>query len=422
MRIMKITQINHYNKRQNFNGIKVAKEYNEGMVIAPISRNREWAHAIIEREFLKIQHLQEKSEMVKKEQNELIDKLKNLKIGTASVNYDGEDVFNEAKELSKKIQKILQERKEYADDALNIAKNVGCFIDEEDAKRTKEGGIDFIATAIEQKRIEISKTSGLSKIAGYEKERTILEQVLVNKIKEEKQGKDVKIIDSILFFGPYGNGKTTITKAIAEETGCNIIPIKLRANNAKTQEKAMNQILETAQKAEENFQQNRTRTIIFIDEIEKLLNNNVDITEQFKNFIKSCSAKYHCSVFAATNHPSYLGLDVNEKNIFPIKVSIDPPDIHNAAKVFEHYLKNVAEGKINYEFLASELLQKGRIKEGKYNNQQIKNICYEVQNLSNGLVKEGDVLRYIKQMNTSPVLDKELLKQFENEYNIFIRS
>ena len=110
MRIMNITQVNHYNyynKRQSFKGIKVAKEYNDGLVIAPISRNREWAYAIIEREFLKIQHLQEKSEMVKKEQNELIDKLKNLKIGTASVYYDGEDIFNEAKKLSKKNTKNI---------------------------------------------------------------------------------------------------------------------------------------------------------------------------------------------------------------------------------------------------------------------------------------------------------------------------
>lgn len=176
-----------------------------------------------------------------------------------------------------------------------------------------------------------SSTKGFKRIAGYKKELNTLNQEFITKIKKEKLGDNTQNIpNSILFFGPNRNGKTTITSAVAEESGANICKLNIfQSKLPERQQEIMAQIKEIAQQSEENFKKDRTRTIIFIDEIDRLINNSSAIKDEFSDFIKNCSEKYHCSVFCATNDPLKLGIDTNDDRMFEIIMSIDPANDEN---------------------------------------------------------------------------------------------
>lgn len=191
----------------------------------------------------------------------------------------------------------------------------------------------------------IPNNTGLESIAGYKDELEVIQKEFIDRVNAEKQGQKVDIFGSILFFGPYGNGKTHITEAVAKATDCVIKPIL----NVKDRQKAMDKIMKLAKGSEERFKTDRTRTVIFIDEVDKLIGKNSTVSEEFEEFIKDCSKKYHCSVFAATNNPLNLSVNFSDPDVFPIKMSIDPPNEENMEEVFKYYLQDKAVEDIDYK-------------------------------------------------------------------------
>ena len=169
-------------------------------------------------------------------------------------------------------------------------------------------------------------TKGFGRIAGYQKEKNILNKYFINEIKKEKSGEKTEIPNSVLFFGPTGNGKTTFARAFAAETECKL-EIGRSANFIEMLDSKLN-------KAENLFKTNKIRTILFIDEFDKIANEDTTSLKKLNEILQNCSEKYHCTIFATTNNPLNIALPLTgEKSAFSYIVSVDPPNTQNKTEI-----------------------------------------------------------------------------------------
>lgn len=263
---------------------------------------------------------------------------------------------------------------------------------------------------------KIKGHKGFDSVAGYEYEKQVLYKEFISKVQMEKEGYDVNVPGSVLFFGPWNNGKTYITSNIAAECDCRNVQIAmLRRQNI------MEKLLEEAKKAQTHFEQTNQRTIIFIDELDGKASAASFNKEEFEEFLSTCSKKYHCSVFAATNHPSRLGLNLDNSDIFPIRMSIDIPDDKNLKAVLEFYLGGLMQENTDYDKLVKEFRKQEQIQGGKYNIAQIALFADNLATENKNDLTQNDVVTYIKQSEWGkPRLEDEEIATFEEEYKKII--
>lgn len=256
---------------------------------------------------------------------------------------------------------------------------------------------------------------GFCRIAGYEEEKAVLDDVFVSKVQLEKEGAKVEVPGSVLFFGPYNNGKTYITKNVASEAGCKIV--KIKAGNSK---KFMEKLYEQALASKERFNQTQERTIIFIDELDRLVNANSDNSKEFEEFIKTCSDEYHCSVFGATNSPNALGLNLDDPDIFPVRMSIDVANDENLKAVLKYYLEDIMSDDTDYDAVVDSLREQERLFGGRYTNAQFKFFPEQlILKYCSDKISQEQLIEFIQNDKeySQPMLSKAKVASFEEEYN-----
>ena len=293
----------------------------------------------------------------------------------------------------------------------------------EEAKKVISQADNIEAVLIEKERRALNgsshkKDTGFPRIAGYNEEKKILNNVFIQPVQLEKQGVDIPIVGSVLFFGPYNNGKTTITEAVAQEAKCNIVTQDIDVSEEKTFE----EIKQKAIDSEKNFQNTGIRTIIFVDEIDSIIHKESPILHEFNEFLKTCSKDYHCTIFGATNDPLELGVDMGDKDIFPIKMSIDPADDKTKNELFKYYLNGYPKEKLDYEKFTEALKKQEELQQGKFTNGQIKEICRNVGESSDYTNLTTDyVLNYINsQGRQRPDITPDLQAKFQKDYDKLI--
>lgn len=263
-----------------------------------------------------------------------------------------------------------------------------------------------------------NRQKGFDSIAGYEAEKFILTDNFINLLPLEMAGENVEFPNSILFFGPIGNGKTSFAKAFAYSANCLFDEVKPKRTerNKNSYEKSFFEDLENkAKEAQKNFLNKGVRTIILIDEIDRFAYDDSSILPKLKKFLQNCSEKYHVTIFATTNNPLSINSAIRGPERMPIKVSIDPPNEINAAEVFKYYLSSLPNSSlsddINYEKLAQELCSV--LPEKAYNNSQIESICNECYEETEDKITQEKLIYYIKR--ETPGINKESLEKFNKE-------
>lgn len=320
-----------------------------------------------------------------------------------------------ALETQSKVVELLEEKCEL------LKKNNVDKAQLEEAKK-----VLLIATRIKQERAELiankkSRHKGFDSIAGYEKEKFILTDSFINLLPLEAAGQDVEFPNSILFFGPIGNGKTSFAKAFANSANCNFVEAKSSrtARSKGDREKSFyDNLLSNANIAQQNFLDTGKRTIILVDEIDRFAYEGSSINAKLKKFLEVCSKDYHCTVFATTNNPLEIPSAIRGPKRMPIKVCIDPPDETNTALVFEHYLKdceNIDTSKIDFYELAEVLCSVQP--ERAYNNSQIESICNECIESSDVITQE-DLIYHIKR--ETPGIDRESMAKYKEEKELLV--
>ncbi len=240
-----------------------------------------------------------------------------------------------------------------------------------------------------------------SKIAGYNKEKNVITEMLVNPIlREATLETSEKIPAATMIYGPIRCGKTELAKAIAQETGCNVEIIKnnedaesfvdtlleyvekakihykntLESNNLKRSENTNEDFANktTTEKAEYIVQNIKSpRTIIIIDDVDRYFDintsgNSEDIIENNKTILKGlldhCSEKPDKSLspdaagvsfIFTSNYPSLVDSEISLRRgkceKLPISLPVDE-DIIDIAKFYlekenEKIQKNIDEGR-----------------------------------------------------------------------------
>lgn len=288
----------------------------------------------------------------------------------------------------------------------------------------------FYRTEINKKQNEIDsykygrakylKNKGFDKIAGYSEEKNLLYKYFISEIRKERKGEEANIPSSILFFGPRGMGKSTFYKAFAEETECKVekIPLNIIKGDIILNNDEycylLNQIYKIADKAKSHFEETNIRTILFIDELTKLASKNSPILKELNEFLATCSEKYHCTVFGATNYPEQLGLNFEDNNIFPYRVALEPPTLEDKAKILEFYLRDRYGSNIDYSQLAKILEKIEEAQEKLFSINRIKFICQDFKATEN---IEQEFCSVIEEDNQKlPNISKEQLDLYSQNF------
>ncbi|MGC9261357.1 MAG: AAA family ATPase [Phycisphaerae bacterium] len=158
----------------------------------------------------------------------------------------------------------------------------------------------------------------------------------------------------VLMYGPPGNGKTFIARAVAGELDAAFFPV----NAAQIKDKYVG---ETEKNLQKLFDAARAhpRSVIFIDEVDHLLsrrgNRKVGTVAQFLTLADGLVQNKNCLlILAATNKPWALDEAVVRPGRLGTHVYVGPPDQVARESILSYNMKGVPSGELNYHDLAAQ--------------------------------------------------------------------
>jgi len=165
----------------------------------------------------------------------------------------------------------------------------------------------------------------------------------------------VRPVKGVLLYGPPGNGKTLLAKAVATEVSANFFIIS-GAELAKTgANDAASKVKDLFNLAKENVP-----AIIFIDEIDQLAPDRsssegsafVPVTTQLLSELDGVKALKGVMILAATNRPEAIDQALLRANRIEKHVLVPPPDERGREEILGIYLRDV---KLSDDVIIKEL-------------------------------------------------------------------
>jgi SpoVK/Ycf46/Vps4 family AAA+-type ATPase len=186
-------------------------------------------------------------------------------------------------------------------------------------------------------------TTKLADVAGLDEVKEALtEKVLLPFQKPEVFHRfKAKAGAGVLMYGPPGNGKTFIAKAIAGELDAAFFPVnasQIKDKYVGESEKNMQRLFDEARKHE--------RAVIFIDEAEHLLsrrgNRKIGVVTQFLMLADGLVENKNCLLLlAATNKPWSLDEAVVRPGRLGTHIYVGPPDAKAREAILSYNMREV---------------------------------------------------------------------------------
>lgn len=357
-----------------------------------------------------------------------------------AIKKDSQERQDNVKGLFKKRKRMqIQRETEHLLEGLNLGFEAATPLMKETSREISKtlASVALSKTSIDkqadyEKRIErksdfrknVDSKKGFDSIAGYDKEKEFLTKSFLDLVQKERNGQDVLVPNVISFFGPSGNGKTRFAYALAQEVGCDLKNADLKVyskSREMNQKKHFEELVNIATESQINYEKTGKRTMILIDDIERLAYPNSTILPELVDFFKNCSQKYHCTVLTTFVHPNSLSESVLSNEVMPIKIAMDFPDKKDTVVLFNHYLNgspNVNMEEINLDELSEEVMSVRP--NAYYNNSQIERVCSHCVS-ENENVTQSDLLDAIrKETLLFKAEDVERFKKEKDEFSVGI--
>ena len=249
---------------------------------------------------------------------------------------------------------------------------------------------------------------GWDRYVGRENLKKQLQEVFINKLPQEKNyGDKISFPNGILIYGQHGTGKTYFTPAFAEQAGCHFEEIDM-SEEPDTVISDLHHKLISAKKRYQNEQQ---RTIILLDDFntiaelsdeDKKYGLDFDDTAagQLAAYLNDCAKKYYATIVMTTNYPANVDSEILSKDRVPFKIFLGPPNMHDMALLFKHYLQNcnIDEDTIDYNELAEQTARAIENNQA-FSSQGIVNVVNECKRLADKAgtkITQADLLKTIK--------------------------
>lgn len=221
----------------------------------------------------------------------------------------------------------------------------------EDLTEKEDGSANKVITL--QKNPAPEKRRGFAKLVGLDStieeiKKKILFPLENPEIAQKYLGAPLK---GAILYGPYGNGKTSLARAIAEEANLNFVHLPIsKTSNMLFGPVAIARAYDRASKMENG-------SIIFIDEIDSLAPRGSEGSTLTSTLQECMDGFSENNVFtlAATNHPDNIAEGLMRSGRFDLIIPIPLPDVSSREKLLRFYLSPVEhERSMNLSLLASK--------------------------------------------------------------------
>jgi transitional endoplasmic reticulum ATPase len=197
----------------------------------------------------------------------------------------------------------------------------------------------------------------LSDVAGLDEVKAELREKVIEPFLHPELFERFKLTQGggVLMFGPPGNGKTFIARAVAGELDAAFFPV----NSAEIKDKYVGETEKNMQRLFEAARQH-AKSVIFLDEVDHLLakrgNRKIGAVAQFLSLTDGLVKIKNCIlVLAATNKPWMLDEAVIRPGRIGTHIYVGPPDVKAREAIIGFNLKDVP---VAGEVVAAELAGK----------------------------------------------------------------
>ena len=348
-----------------------------------------------------------------------------------------EEIKKAAAEEAAKIQKekaALEAKAKALEEQQNIAdaKN-------QEALEKKQAQLDELK---EQNRIlekyavkkyEEANGVGLGRIAGYYEDKNLLNAAFISPYKKsfnpETKYESYNVPNGVLLYGTSGNGKTTLAEGIIEElmntTDTEYYNLS-HLNRAKLEDK----LSEIKEKAQQDWENNHKRTIIFLDEFDRFAPNPSIIKRTLqgddaenpsngylKSFMNDCS-KFGITIIATTNYPRNIEKPfIDNDSRFSVRTAIEPPKAEDITQILNYYLEGVSDDTVNLKEITDILIKKTDKDKAMYSSSKIEKLAEKTKDKARKekrFVSQEDLLKIANK--TNPNIDSEDIESFKEDF------